>query len=254
MKIVKLNEGLERYFWKYVYSDPLDNYFFIYDYKQHRALSEFHLVISESEEILGLSLNFNCHVLQLRGTEAAISLMLDKLDIGNAYLQVPVEYEKVALSKHPSFSSKVIITLMSFTKGHENIRISMTPEKLSVEDSAEIFNLLNQTNLALWHRTVEEVKSRFEDSLWVGARESGKLVSVGAVRLNDYGSLIGPIVTLEPYRNKGYATTIVSVLVREALKISSTPVISVKSDNVPAISIYTSIGFKPYKSYLYLFS
>ncbi len=252
MKIVELNEDLEKNFGKYTHRDPLDCYFFIHDYNQHKALSEFHLVINEREEILGISLNYMSHVMQLRGTEAAIRLMLEELNIGNAFLQIPVEYEKVALCKHPSFSSKVTITLMSIKKGQENIKISTTPEKLSVEDSTEIFNLLNQTNLASWHRAAEEVRSRFEDSLWVGVRESGKLVSAGAVRLNDYGSLIGPIVTLESYRNRGYATSVVSDLVREALKISSTPAISVKSDNLPAIRIYSSVGFEPYKSYLFL--
>jgi predicted GNAT family acetyltransferase len=208
--------------------------------------------LNEREEILGLSLNYNSHLVQLRGTEAAICLMLDELNIGNAYLQVPVEYEQVALSKHPSFVSKVIIMLMSIKKGSENIRISKTPEKLSIEDSTEISDLLSQANLALWGGSVEEVKSRFEDSSWIGVRETEKLVSVGAARLNDYGSLIGPIVTLEPHRNRGCATTIVSAFVREALKTSSTPAISVKSNNLPAIRVYTSIGFEHYKSYVFL--
>src|SRR5271157_117378 len=133
MKIVKLNESLEKDFWKYVYEDPLDNYFFIHDFRRHRAISQFHLVLNEREEILGLSLNYNNHVVQLRGTKAAIRQMLMELNFGNAYLQVPVEYEQITLSIHPSFISKAIIMLMSIKEGTENIRISGTPEKLSLE-------------------------------------------------------------------------------------------------------------------------
>ncbi len=252
MKVVELNEHLEKAFWKYVNRDPLDNYFFIYDYKQNRDRSRFYLAINEGEELIGVSVNYDNHVVQFRGTEAAIRLMLEELDIGKAYLQVPVEYEQIVQGKYPSFSSKMQTTLMSIQRGRENIKISSMPLRLKVEDAGEISDLIGQTKFELWIGTVEEVKSRFVDSTWFGIRESGKLVSVGAARLNDYGGLIGPIATLAAFRNKGYATSIVSAFVAETLRMSSTPMISVRNNNLPAIRVYSSIGFEPYKSYLFL--
>jgi len=253
MKIVELNESLEERFWKYVFHDPLDHYFFIYDFKQNREKSRFYIAVNVREEILGLGLNYDNHVVQLRGTEEAIRSMIKELNFQKTILQFPFEHEQAVQSSYPLFGSKLQVNLMSIAKGHENIKLWTTPEKLKVEDSKEISNLLSQTELAGWNSSVEEIASRFEDSQWFGVKENGKLVSIGAARLNFYGSLIGPIATLAAYRNRGYATTVVSAFVAEAQKIPSIPIIFVRSDNEQAIRIYSSVGFEPYKSYIYLY-
>jgi len=250
MKIVELNKSFEKAFWKYVYSDPVDNYFFVYDYKQNREKSRFYGVMDDAKELVGIGLNYDSRVVQFRGTEAAIRIMAEGLETGNAYIQVPVEYEQILPVKYSSGgASKFQVTLMSITRGQEKVKISTVPSKLKVEEAAEISDLISQTNFEMWTGTVEQVKSRFVDSTWLGIREKGKLVSIGAARLNDYGSLIGPIATLTPFRKRGYATSIVSTFVAESLRIPSTPMISVRKDNLTALNVYSSIGFEPQKSY-----
>lgn len=232
----------------------MDNYYFIYNYNQNREKSRFYVVTDDKKEVIGIGLNYDNHVIQLRGTEAAILTMLEKLHVANAYLQIPVEHEKIVQDRYPSISSRNKWTIMSIKRGRENVKISTVPIKLNIEDAFEISELMSQTNLEreLWIGTVEQVKSRFADSMWLGIRESGKLVSVGAARVNDYGGLIGPIATLTPFRNRGYATSIVSAFVEKIQRIPSTPMISVRNDNLTAFRVYSSIGFELHKSYFFL--
>jgi len=87
------------------------------------------------------------------------------------------------------------------------------------------------------------------ERLWLGIKVNGKLVSIGGGRLDDWGSCIHTVATLEGYRNRGYATSIVSALVEQMLKRSKLALIYVETKNLPAVRTYTKAGFEPYKKY-----
>ncbi|HXX87579.1 MAG TPA: GNAT family N-acetyltransferase, partial [Candidatus Acidoferrum sp.] len=91
-----------------------------------------------------------------------------------------------------------------------------------------------------------------QEAFWLGIKQDRTIVSVGMTRLVGFASNIGIAATREEYRNKGYATSIVSELVREILTISPTAIIHVIKGNEPAIRAYSKVGFKPYKTYLFI--
>ena len=99
--------------------------------------------------------------------------------------------------------------------------------------------------------TEERVARRIEERLWLGIKVNGRLVSVGGSTVEDLGSNIAPVVTHESYRDRGYATSVVSALVEQILQKSSLLLIHVESDNKPAMRVYTKVGFKPYKRYFF---
>jgi len=102
-----------------------------------------------------------------------------------------------------------------------------------------------------WGETnAEQLKQRWQNVFWLGIRREGRLVSVGNVRFVDFASNIGVVATDEPYRSRGYATSIVSGLVGEILKRCPIALIHVIEDNAPAVRAYSKVGFKPYKTYL----
>jgi predicted GNAT family acetyltransferase len=98
--------------------------------------------------------------------------------------------------------------------------------------------------------TAEKLKQKWHNVFWLGIRKEGKLVSIGKVRFVDFASNIGAVATDKNYRNRGYATSIVSALVQEIFKKSPIALIHVIPDNAPAIRVYSKVGFKPYKTYL----
>ena len=54
------------------------------------------------------------------------------------------------------------------------------------------------------------------------------------------------------YSDRGYATSILSALLKMLFKSSETAIIYVLSDNATAMHLYSKVGFKPYKRYFYV--
>jgi len=251
LKVVPLEENLERTFWNHVSQDPIDYFFFIFDWELHRNQTKF-LLAMEEEKIEGLMLIYRDYIVQLRGTRKAVEILLEHLNLDKSELMVPLECEDIISRKYqPSAKGEVI--LMCVRKGEEHIQIRHAPEKLMVEDAEQVVDLLKNALPEWWGETTSEiVKSIVENEFCLGIKLDGRVISACNTRLTDFGSNIMFVATHEQYRNLGYATSIVSALVKEILRKSSTALIHVLSDNASAIHVYSKVGFKPYKSYLLL--
>lgn len=249
MKVMPLEEGLEKNFWSHVSQDPAHYHFFIFDWKLKRDQTKI-LMAMEGEKIEGLMLVYRNYVVQLRGKHEAVRLLLDQLNLEKVELQAPLDCEDMILKKYaPKVKDEMI--LMCLRKGEEKIQIKTVPVRLGVKDAEEIADLMRKADPEWWGEvTAEGLRSGMDSAFWLGIKPDQKIVSIGMARLVDFGSNISVVATDEQYRNKGYATSIVSALVREILKTSSTALIHVLTDNAPAIRAYSKVGFKPYKTYL----
>jgi ribosomal protein S18 acetylase RimI-like enzyme len=136
-------------------------------------------------------------------------------------------------------------------KGEEKLQIIHEPVRLGPEDAEEVAEVMRKADPEWWGDiTAENRRESLEKTYWLGIKRNGKIVSVGNTRFDDLGSNIGVIATDERYRNMGYATSIVSALVKEILNKSPTALIHVLSNNNPAVRVYSKVGYKPYKYYL----
>lgn len=251
MRIVPLNESCEKVFWNHVNQDPSNYYFFIFDWKQRRDQTRILMAI-EGENVEGLMLIYRDAIVQLRGNREAVETLLGNLDLDKVELQAPLECEDLVLRKYkPTF--RVEMMLMRLLKREEHIQVRHEPERLTVEDAEEIADLMRSAFPEWWGDiTTDMQKKMMEDALWLGIKRDDKIVSVGSTRLTDFGCNIGIVATHEQYRNMGYTTSIVSALLKEILKTSFTALIRVLSDNAPAVHVYSKVGFKPYKTYLFI--
>ena len=249
MKIVIMDERSERIFWDHVNLDPLNYYFFIFDLKQRRDQTKIMLTM-EGESIQGLMLVYRDQVVQLRGNREAVKLLLDNLSLEKVEMQAPLDCEDLVLSKYsPKLREEMM--LMYLKRGEENIRVNTVPVRLGVDDAEQVLGLMRRADPTWWgDLQMEFVQKALKEAICFGIKQDSKLVSLGITRLVEFGSNISAVATHEQYRNRGYATSIVSTLVREILKVSSTALIHVISDNAPAVRTYSKVGFKPYKTYL----
>lgn len=249
MKIVSVAEGYEKLFWDYVNRDPLNYYFFILDWNQRREDTKILLAIEENE-VLGSLLIFADRILQFRGCREAVHKLVEHANLEKAELQAPLDCEDIICQKFKP-RIKQVIMLMRLNRGEEHIQIVENPQRLSVEDADEVAALMRRCEPEWWGEiTSEQLRRGWPNVFWIGIKKDGKVVSVGNTRFVDFASNIGIVATDENYRNRGYATSIVSALVKEIFKISSTAIIHVIEDNVPAICAYSKVGFKPYRKYL----
>ncbi|MEM1923208.1 MAG: GNAT family N-acetyltransferase [Nitrososphaerota archaeon] len=83
-------------------------------------------------------------------------------------------------------------------------------------------------------------------------RVGGEIVSVASSLITEWLGPVAIVATLEAHRNKGYATSVVSETVKEILEQQEKVILYVLADNSPAIRVYSKIGFKPYRRYIYM--
>jgi ribosomal protein S18 acetylase RimI-like enzyme len=249
MKVVSIDEGLEQTFWDLVNRDPLDYYFFILDLKQRREKTKI-LLATENKKVEGLMLVYADYIVQLRGNRKAVERLLGSLDLEEVELQAPLDCEDIAYRKYRPLIRYELV-LMRLKKGEENIQAEHQPVRLGAEDAEQVAGLMEKADPEWWGDvTAEQQKESLQNAFWLGIKRDNKIVSLGSTRFEDIGSNIGVIATDERYRKLGYATSIVSALVEEILKRSSTALIHVVNSNEPAKHVYSKVGFKPHKHYL----
>jgi GNAT superfamily N-acetyltransferase len=123
-----------------------------------------------------------------------------------------------------------------------------TVVRLSPSNVQEYAEFVVPHNFVITEDVVQRNREFLEKSLvyaiFEGA-ESRKLVSTGnaAAALSDV-TLVSGVETHVQYRRKGFATAIVSALVREGLKNSKAVLLYVDRENHDAIGIYERLGFR----------
>jgi GNAT superfamily N-acetyltransferase len=254
MHLAELTEQLEQKFLDYVKRDYCDYYFFIYDWQLQKSKTKIYLAL-EGEAIVGLLLIYEGNIVQLRGEPDVVCYMLDKVAIGDAAIQAPLQCERLLVERYPAFKQKEHVELLNLKKFHAHLSIKVRPQRLGIGDTQEIETLMHESYSKMWSDiTAEYIKQQLqvEQSLWLGIRNCGRLVSFGYATLTPVVSHITWIATHPKWQNRGYATSIVSALVEECLRTAEGAVIYVMEDNADAKAIYLKVGFKPYKAYLFL--
>jgi predicted GNAT family acetyltransferase len=251
VEIVSVADGFEQMFWNYANSDPINYYFFILDWTQHREQSKIFLAV-EGKEVLGSLLVFADYIVQFRGSREAVQKLLEHADFEKVELQAPPDCEDLVCRK---FKSRVRqdMVLMRLNRGEESVQITEKPVRLRIEDAEEVADLMRRCDPEWWGEAkAENARKSLQTAFVLGIKKDGRLASAGSTRFVDFASNINMVATDERYRGKGYATSIVSALVQEIFKRSPIALIHVIADNAPAVRAYTKVGFKPYKTYLSL--
>ncbi len=253
MKILALSNAWEKNYWQHVNNqDPYDYFFFIVDQKFYPNQTKIFLAVNDAEKICGLMLVFKGSLVQLRGNRQAVKLLLETLTLKTVEVAAPENCRDLISKKYTLPIEEGTMVLMLLKKGKEKLEITEQPERLGPECAEEIAELLRQADPRIWGAvTAKDLSTMFEQTVWLGIRKDGKLASLGISSIPDHGSHIMWVATHKDYRNKGYATSIVSSLVEILLK-KGYVIIFTLSNNLPAIRTYTRIGFKPHRSYTYI--
>jgi len=248
LKIVELDEHLENRFWEHVGKTPLDYYWFILDWRFQRPDTRIFMAM-DVERIDGMMLVFQNTIVQLRGSRDAVGALLGRLDVKTAELTAPVDCEDI-VSKRYRDPAAYELMIMHMERGQERPQVSHETERLTQGDAEGVARVVMEANYEWWDDvTAERVRKSFEKNLWVGIRREGRVVAVGGARYEEIGCNIGIIATDEAYRNQGFATSIVSYLVKEIFRTHTKALIHVLTSNQPAVHVYSKVGFRPYRSF-----
>ncbi len=250
MKVVPLNSHLEPVFSEFVYRNIPHYYFFIFDMEHDRASTEILLALNEQNDIEGMMLTYQERIVQIRGNIEAAKALLAQLDLEKPEIQVVKEHKNLISERFGKVKKAFDLELMTLKKGEESLTPGHPVEKLSTGDAEDIALMMRKSDPNWWGEiTTEKIAAKMHERLWLGIRVDNQLVSIASTVLCEWGSNIGTVVTHENHRNKGYATCVVSALVDQIFKTSDLALVHVENDNIPAIKVYTKVGFKPYRRY-----
>jgi len=251
MRIVPLDSSWESAFWNYVLRDVPEYYFFILDWKLNKEKTKIFLAIS-NERVEGLMLVYDQRIIQVRGSLEAAELLMNEVNLEKAEINAYKEHEAIILKKYRPVAKHDMI-LMTLKRGEERLYIRHPITKLTPLDASEIAHILSEGFPEFGGFTSDRITERMkEDVLFLGVKEEERLVSFGNARVLEFGTNIGMVATSKEHRGKGYATSVVSALLKEILRESELAFIHVLSDNPSAVRVYTKVGFRPYKTYLFI--
>jgi len=252
MEIVSLEQALEPIFWKHVNQDIPHYYFFAFDWKYNRDATKILLAL-EGNRIAGMMLVYRQSIVQLRGSCEAVKVLLERLDLEKVELQALEQHKRYILERYkPTWSHQMM--LMALGKGEERRHKKYPTVGLDISDAERVAVIMRDANPEYWgDQTGQQiVESMKQGVIWLGVKANRELVSLGSARLTEWAGLIGVVATHEDHRNKGYATSIASELVKQITEKLSIAMIYVLSDNPPAIRVYKKVGFKPYRTYFFM--
>lgn len=251
MEIVSLEPALEPIFWEHINQDIPRYYFFAFDWKHNRDATRILLAL-EGNRIDGMMLVYRQSIVQLRGNCDAVKALLERLDLEKVELQALDQHKQYALEKYkPTWSHEMMLMLLR--KGEERLLIRHPIVTLDASDAEQIAAIMKYADPEYWGTTTrQQIVEDVRNVNWLGIKVNRELVSIGSTRLTEWGGLIGVVATHRDHRNKGYATSIVSKLVKQILEKLSIAMIYVLSDNPSAIRVYRKVGFKPYRKYFFM--
>ncbi len=251
MEIVSLSPALEPIFWEQVNQDIPHYFFFALDWKHNRNDTKILLALKENR-IDGMMLIYNERIVQLRGSRESAKALLERLVLEKVELQALKQHKKYVLEKYkPTWSHELMLMMLS--KGEERLHITHPIVTLDSSDAEQIAAMMKKVDPEFWGEiTSEQIVEGMSTVNCVGIKVNRELVSIGRARLTERVGHIPTVATHETHRNKGYATSIVSYLVRLILEKMPIAIIYVLSDNPPAIRVYKNVGFKPYRKYFFM--
>ena len=248
MKIITLDSTTEPIFWRYVEDRIEEYFFFIMDYKQYPKLTKILMAIDDDEKIQGMLLNYKDKIIHLRGSNEVVKNLANKFDMNSMEITVLKSQKDLIDSKVKENKKEVLINRMVIHSGENLIKNEFTPEILEESDREEIASLFKRADPVFWsHVQAKDIEFSKKHILF-GIKHEKRIVSIAQIWFGDEVGIIPTVATDPEFRNRGYATSLVSRSVQELFKFKNIPLclIHVRAENAPAVHTYKKIGFKDY--------
>jgi hypothetical protein len=173
---------------------PLITIFFILDWKFEKDSTKILLALKENR-IQGMMLTYRQSIVQLRGSAEAANALLGHLDLEKVEIQALMEHENIVLKRYKPLTRHELI-LMILRRGQERLHIKHPVVELAPVDAEEIASLMRQADPEWWGEIASQrIVEGMDETLWLGIKVDGKLVSLGVTRFTEWGSSIRAVVT-----------------------------------------------------------
>jgi len=248
LRVIELAESTVPALDAYLRTDLFANLYLIYDLQYERKSGASFHIAEEHGSIRGVLLRYRGYPHPLAvvlGSDDAVHLLLDNVDVERKVLLATPELSKVLGEKFPN-ASKSEVNIMLLNGPAANLIVRHNVSRLGADDTCVFArSLADRVGENLAEDDLAEARRLLAANAAFGIFDGDLLVSsaISHVRLPE-GWAIGGIFTDQRYRGRGFAMSVTSALTQEALRYTNRVVLFVRADNAPAIHIYRKIGFR----------
>ena len=175
-----------------------------------------------------------------RGTEEAVNKLVDHLPYPAIFAIIPTDHRAI-VNKHYEFLTQGEFLLMSIEEPRCKMPQLHHTFRLTSADVDEVDSFYRTTTAGAWN------PAQLDIGPFYGIREKDKLVSVcgtiGVYEASPGASVIGNLVTLPTFQNRGYGTSVLCSVIQDLFENYRYVTLMVESENHNAIRIYERLGF-----------
>lgn len=241
--VISLDKTYESSLFEYMNHDRISHFYAIYDIKYWKEKTQIWIAFAD-RAIVGYLMEFDDRILYMRGIAESAVPLLKRSDLHEALFNIEEHHLPAVKRLYELKAPADKVTRGQFTTflTMKANRQTFTPvlkhnvQELHDEDSQALANLLGiERPVALGYLC----------GLAFGVFKDGRLISYAASpeMLEDLAIVRG-VFTAPAERNKGYSTSVCSLLVERLLEEGRQVMLYVSKDNSAAIKVYKKIGFR----------
>ena len=245
MKIIPLDSTSEPIFWNYVEDRIEEYFFFIMDFKNYPDFTKIWMAIDDAGKIQGMLLKYRDKNIQLRGSNEAVKILINQVDISMDMNITLLKSQKELLDpKYIENKEEILLNSMVIHLGENLIKNEFIAQILNESDREEIASVHRKADPKFWGKVQGKDLEFNETHKWFGIRRENKIISVVQTWFGEKVSIIPTVATDPDFQNRGFASSLVSSSVQELFKHSPLGLIHVRAENAPAVHTYKKNGFK----------
>lgn len=243
--VLEVNDNNKEFVISWLKNDVIRNAFAIYDLQYEQYFTKMYIALDENGRIDGYMLVYTklrYPSVILEGNHKTAKILLEKLQIKRMIMpDIPQDHAKIVKEIFPNAKFYVEDRMLIKRNQLRSIGRCCLAKRLKVDDVYQLIILMEdvtEQSVAMYTNIIQEfaVYGVFIDEKVVSsARAFVQLPEVW---------IIGGVYTRPEHRNKGLATQVTYALTKEVLERANSASLFVRSDNYPAIRVYTKIGYE----------
>jgi len=243
MKSVEVTPDNELIFYNYIKDNFAEYFFFYVDYAQYPEDTKIYMVLDNRTKIHGMLLNSKDRRIQLRGSLESLELLLKDNNFKPISVTGFEEHKGIITKYFPEYTNETAIYLMGLKKGEQKNFEKYPYNILSDAYREEIVSFMNMCDPEYWGSVKPEDILIDDNNIQIAIIENNRLICLTRIwKYENIGYFI--IVGTHPeYRNKGYASSLISSLLNGLLVDKKECLITVRVNNPPALHTYKKMGF-----------
>jgi GNAT superfamily N-acetyltransferase len=244
LRSIRVRPDNESIFYEYIKNNFAEYFFFHVDYAQYPENTEIYLALDNEDKIQGMVLFWKNRRIQLRGSVVSLEFLLKGKDYNNPLSITGFDNHRKLIAKlFPDYIKEIALYRMGLNKGDQKDFEKYDYQKLDDSHRDEIASLMRIADPIFWGSRQSEDILIDENNKWYGIIDGETLICITGLwkYLNiGYITVVG---THPNYRKQGYASSLISSVLKGLFQEKEHCLITVRTANPPAIHTYKKLGF-----------